>query len=56
MGKVLVGFGLATTFGVVFLAGMGATILIYGNNPELGHYQVDRMHEAIEGAKKEKKA
>lgn len=51
MGKVLIGFGLATAFGAVFLVGMGTTILIYGKNPELGHYQVDRMHEAIENAK-----
>jgi hypothetical protein len=52
MGKALIGFGLATTFGAVFMLGMATTILIYGRNPELGHYQIDRMHEAIENAKK----
>ena len=51
MGKVLIGFGLAAAFGAVFLTGMATTILIYGNNPELGHYQVDEMHNAIEKAK-----
>lgn len=51
MGKVLIGFGLATAFGVVFLAGMATTMLIYGNNPEFGHYQIDKLHNELEMAK-----